>query len=335
MEGWGPMSETYIGWDGKQYPWPPPEGWYEAIDGRYWAPGTGPNPPPLGAGTPGDAAADPAGTATAGNPAAGAAGAPVIGGGGTPVDAGLTSQLPVQDPTRATVQQPLGGAQPTPNTFNYGTAGGPEGAPGVGPVGQPEKRGGGILQAILIVFGMVAVAILGGLGYFYLTSDSGESTATDDTTEVDAGDDTTDDTVEPADETTPDDSASGTTAAPEDETEEPAPDDTTETSTPDEEPEEETTTTEASTPELGQFRQILNDNGLTSENLTDENINSFAASFCGMAADAIDEADFDLTRESSVEATNSDLSDDELRLVINAAIVAFCPDQADRLNIQP
>ena len=37
------MDDTYTAWDGNQYAWPPPDGWYEAEDGRYWAPATGPN----------------------------------------------------------------------------------------------------------------------------------------------------------------------------------------------------------------------------------------------------------------------------------------------------
>ncbi|MEM9891305.1 MAG: hypothetical protein AAF962_10620 [Actinomycetota bacterium] len=329
------MSETYIGWDGKQYPWPPPDGWYEAIDGRYWAPGTGPNPPPQGAGTGSDVGVDQAAAAGAGAVGGAGAAAPVVGSSGAPADAGLTSQLPVQDPTRATVQQPYGtGPQATPDTVNYGSAGGPEGAPGVGPVGAPEKKGGGILQAILIVFGMVAVAILGGLAYFYLTNNADESTATGDTIASEAGDETADDPAEPVDEEPAD--GTTTTAAPDDGTEEPEPDDTTPDDSDEEpEPESTTTTTAAATPELGQFRQILSDNGLTSQNLTDDNITTFADSFCGMAAEAADAAEFDLTRESSVAATNSNLSDEELRLVIDAAIVSFCPDQAQRLGIQP
>ncbi len=39
------MTTTYLAWNGQSYPWPPPDGWYEASDGRWWAPGTGPNPP--------------------------------------------------------------------------------------------------------------------------------------------------------------------------------------------------------------------------------------------------------------------------------------------------
>jgi hypothetical protein len=30
------MTETYIAWDGLQYPWPPPAGWELKSDGRYW-----------------------------------------------------------------------------------------------------------------------------------------------------------------------------------------------------------------------------------------------------------------------------------------------------------
>lgn len=38
------MSESYVAWNGRSYPWPPPDGWYEASDGLWWAPGTGPDP---------------------------------------------------------------------------------------------------------------------------------------------------------------------------------------------------------------------------------------------------------------------------------------------------
>jgi len=36
------MGTTYIAWDGNEYEWPPPKGWYQAIDNRWWAPDTGP-----------------------------------------------------------------------------------------------------------------------------------------------------------------------------------------------------------------------------------------------------------------------------------------------------
>ena len=38
------MSNTYTAWNGEEYPWPPPEGWYEASDDRWWAKDTGPGP---------------------------------------------------------------------------------------------------------------------------------------------------------------------------------------------------------------------------------------------------------------------------------------------------
>jgi|GEM_PF-5878962 len=49
------MGTTYIAWDGNEYEWPPPKGWYQAIDNRWWAPDTGPvamgenQPPPTDA----------------------------------------------------------------------------------------------------------------------------------------------------------------------------------------------------------------------------------------------------------------------------------------------
>lgn len=46
---WNPRSVTtkskkYIAWDGRTYHWPPPKGWYIDGDQRWWAPGTGPGP---------------------------------------------------------------------------------------------------------------------------------------------------------------------------------------------------------------------------------------------------------------------------------------------------
>lgn len=39
------MGGTYRAWNDTIRRWPPPNGWYRADDGRWWAPGTGPNPP--------------------------------------------------------------------------------------------------------------------------------------------------------------------------------------------------------------------------------------------------------------------------------------------------
>ena len=36
------MNSDYVAWNGERYVWPPPEGWYLASDGRWWAPDTGP-----------------------------------------------------------------------------------------------------------------------------------------------------------------------------------------------------------------------------------------------------------------------------------------------------
>ena len=37
------MDSDYLAWNGERYVWPPPEGWYLASDGRWWAPDTGPH----------------------------------------------------------------------------------------------------------------------------------------------------------------------------------------------------------------------------------------------------------------------------------------------------
>ena len=33
-----PTPRDYEAWNGERYPWPPPEGWFRATDGRWWAP---------------------------------------------------------------------------------------------------------------------------------------------------------------------------------------------------------------------------------------------------------------------------------------------------------
>lgn len=37
------MTSTYVAWNGQAYAWPPPDGWYEAHDGRWWPHGVGPD----------------------------------------------------------------------------------------------------------------------------------------------------------------------------------------------------------------------------------------------------------------------------------------------------
>lgn len=40
------MASTYTAWNGDEYPWPPPEGWEQKSDGRYWPADRGPDPTP-------------------------------------------------------------------------------------------------------------------------------------------------------------------------------------------------------------------------------------------------------------------------------------------------
>ncbi len=39
------MTDHYTAWNGQQYAGSPPSGWYQASDGRWWAPNTGPGAP--------------------------------------------------------------------------------------------------------------------------------------------------------------------------------------------------------------------------------------------------------------------------------------------------
>ncbi len=44
MWHYGQVSDTYVAWNGREYPWPPPAGWEQRSDGRYWPVDTSPAP---------------------------------------------------------------------------------------------------------------------------------------------------------------------------------------------------------------------------------------------------------------------------------------------------
>ncbi|MEM9134750.1 MAG: hypothetical protein AAF962_17250 [Actinomycetota bacterium] len=69
------MTESsYTAWDGNLYEWPPPDGWYEAADGKWWPEGYGPSDD--------EDAEGPGNGASAGAPVAG--GTPTAGNGAVP-----------------------------------------------------------------------------------------------------------------------------------------------------------------------------------------------------------------------------------------------------------
>ncbi|MFV0525893.1 MAG: hypothetical protein ACK5RL_15505 [Acidimicrobiales bacterium] len=95
-----------------------------------------------------------------------------------------------------------------------------------------------------------------------------------------------------------------------------------------------TSTTASTAEQVAMFRGLLEDNGLTSDELSDTDVVQFGTSFCALARIS-DATTFDDYRDQAISETEeTDLSDDELKLVIDAAVLSFCPNEAERLGIE-
>ena len=339
------MSETYIGWDGKSYPWPPPDGWYHASDGRWWAGETGPNPPSLGgqpstsppqASPPTQVASD-AGIHTAPLPTYGAENAQST--------AEQSPSLFSHDgPTATTPPQVDYGPEALPDqALGLGRtvpSGPPDGPPGYdngpgaaasSPGRQAATSGSGIGQALLIIGGIVAAVLVGGFAYFILTADDVGQTATGNTTETSAGngsETTTETTIDSeTDETDTTDTSDQATETSDQTTE--TSDQATDTDT----TSDTDTTTAPLSSLVAEFRGILEDNDLTSDSLSDDQIQTFATDFCARAGVAEDSEAFEDIRQAAIAGTESELTAEELGLVIDAAVMTFCPAEAERLDV--
>lgn len=326
------MSDTYVGWDGKRYPWPPPEGWYHASDGRWWAPGTGPNPPEA-ADTPRPAVpphpheradagrtrgVDPQDDNTAQMTTDIAANgpatqpAPSTPSGPSSADEPLTAGEPQNvehdhgDLARTDRRRGSGDRAPTDRRRGSGEAGRSEGSPRDQRPGRGGREGvqqgeraqqGPAVPARLLILGAVGAAVLiGALAYIVIAGNDPETTSTEP-----IGGETT--STAATDETTPSSTAT-TLAAIERQR------------------------------RIGQFRLTLTENGLVNENLTDDDILSFGESFCGLAESSVGVEEFEDIRIGTIATSSSDLDDDQLSLVIDAAVITFCPTEADRLGIR-
>lgn len=99
---------------------------------------------------------------------------------------------------------------------------------------------------------------------------------------------------------------------------------------------EEVTPTSATIPRaqiVSKFRESLASNGLSSSVLTDDDIVKFGEDFCFVASNSENRSIYDTEAQAAIDDSSSQLSDEELRLVIDTAIVVSCPDQAERLDI--
>lgn len=395
------MTATYVAWNGKSYPSPPPEGWYEASDGRWWAPGTGPNPPGqaataipqpaarqaalaqrpnsvvadissattkasatvsnTGAATtsPADEAAD---TSSRGSrprvdlkavaATAAAQRAQVLN--TSPADTKpVESKAADQDHTsefrvasaveQRTVSRSVstghrtsaevsaedsgsaGDASTTSSTAQPGTempsmVEDPKQTDGIKPPviakKVPTEEHDGRSRKELALIAVVAVAVLAAVGFTFaaLTGNGGDSTtaASTNTTAADPADTSATTTIE-----APSTEAQTTEAV-----------DITTTSSP-----AQTTTTLSDPERVAQFRAGLEDNLLSTESLSDQDIIDFGQSFCLFAIVSTDSGDFETYRLRAIAESTTDLTPEELTLAIDQALASFCPEHAQRLGL--
>ncbi len=331
------MSDTYIGWDGKSYPWPPPDGWYHASDGRWWAPNTGPNPPPAAAPSRFERTAPldhtsqypeheleahghqehvsygahdtelftPATAAVAAT--AGSATPSYFDDPGHLPPPGPASQLPPPGPSG-----PPGPGGPDPggdgDPYQYGVPSAVAGPAGEGGLG-PKKLVIGVAAVLAVVAIAVSAFLLRGGDDTTATDTNGSSTTVAGATVSTAA------TLPPASvPASVADPAATTTVAPTD-------------------PAASSTLVEGDAALVGGFRALLVQQGLTSDKLTDTEIQSFAASFCVFAKSSDNGDEFNVFREQAISETQSSLDPASLNKVIDAAVITFCPDEATRLGI--
>ena len=330
------MSETYTGWDGKPYPWPPPEGWYEAVDGRWWAPGTGPNPP--GAEGPGGV------PGTAAPPQQPTIADDVARTAQLPADLGPADRGAAAIASGVTVTSDASSGSTPPPTLG-GPAGGPAGGDWTNqwePTPDPTTGGNGQRSKLatvgLVLAGVVAALVVAAGAYVVLRDDGNETAA-------DGGETSTDDSVTEDGEDTGDTTAGSDGGAADGETDDTAEDSPTTTGTDSTDESTSTSgdsttsssdgssTTADATTQVTEFRDILADNGLTSDGLSDDDIATFGTRFCVFAIASENQTEYEDFRQQAIATTESQLTDDELFTVVDAAVAVFCPDEAQRLGI--
>ncbi len=168
---------TYTAWDDKEYPWPPPDGWYVAGDGKWWPEGYGPGATPT---------ADPH---TIVEPAPAPAPAPLA--------------APAPDPIAAPAPAPLAAAAPAPvaaPSGEYGATPPPGTAHGAPPAASSGSSGGSPGKILALLGGLLFLVVAGIGGFFALRGGADEDPAAATTTipVATAGGDETTTTAPPA-----------------------------------------------------------------------------------------------------------------------------------------
>lgn len=84
---------------------------------------------------------------------------------------------------------------------------------------------------------------------------------------------------------------------------------------------------------VARYRDELAARDLVSTSLGDDDLTRFGYAACVFAASAEGPADFDRFRASAAADADTTLSDAEMEVVIDTAVVVFCPVDAQRLGI--
>ncbi len=329
------MSQKYLAWNGEEYPWPPPEDWYEASDGRWWAPNSGPGPKVSE--TPASSEPSSSEAATQISPAEQQPSAEFGADTTSPQpgsDFDATQKQPQvdinQNPTPGFQQPQFGGTpnqNPTPGFQQPQFGGTPQAPFGSNPAGnqgfqqpqQPQQfgagpapynsgaqSGGGGSKLPLILAGVVGLVALLGIGIFALTRGGEETAAVSTTTTTELSTTTT--------------VAQTTTTA------------------------EPTTTTAPVDPNeaLNGFRTYVV--GINIVGLTDEDLNQIGDEACTASASASDSTEWETNLTAIVDAittaqiitppsVGTPLTEDAIRDIYEGAVTFYCPSDAERLGI--
>ncbi len=84
---------------------------------------------------------------------------------------------------------------------------------------------------------------------------------------------------------------------------------------------------------VARYRDELAARDLVSTSLADDDLTRFGYAACVFAASAEGPADFDRFRATAAADADSSLSDAEMEVVIDTAVIVFCPVDAQRLGI--
>ena len=362
------VSATYVAWNGQSYPWPPPDGWYEASDGRWWADGTGPDPGDLDlpldreerpeAVRPQDAqqsdlrsASVPAQLADPASPDLG----PLVAAQEAPAPADH-----LEAPSAAAAMGVAGTAAVT-----TGAVGNGDRLESIGPMPSagvwqedPSPSNEQPTTAIMVAIG-AAVALLVAIGAFVALSGGDDGNGIDgngnvvdsEVAEATNGESSTNDasTGTGGDdagsaEQSPGEQASGSSTSAVESADgansslttnstqtSQAATSTSAATQPQTAPPDDNTS--ANDEKVADFRLFLEANGLSGQLLSDEDLIEFGTSFCVFAVSSETFDQYVGFREEAITQSNSILTADELALAVDGAVSTFCPADARRLGI--